>query len=118
MLTNAQKINLTLRAVLEFGIVIALGIWGYHSGTTGATSIVFLILFPIVGFGIWGSVDFSQFEQTGEYFRLVEELIISLLAAYGLYTSGQVAFSVFMASLTLIYHLLVYVTGERLLKQT
>jgi hypothetical protein len=116
MLTRSQTVNLTLRAVLELSIVLAFGYWGYETGTTEASRIGFLVLFPVVGFGIWGAIDFHQLGKNAEYFRLVQELVISLLAAYGLYLSGQMVFAVSLAALTIVYHVLVYLSGERLLK--
>ena len=115
VLTNKQKLTLTFRAILELSIVIAFGYWGFHFSNRDWVKIVFLFFFPIVGFGIWGAIDFHQFENA-ELFRLVEELIISLIASYGLYLSNQTLFSLFLASLTIIYHILVYSFGERLLK--
>ncbi|MCB2204821.1 YrdB family protein [bacterium] len=116
-LSLAQKRNLTLRALLEMGIVAALGYWGYVTGDTAASSIVFLIVFPVVGFGIWGAIDFHQLGKHAEYFRLGEELVISLLAAYGLYAAEAPALALLLAILTIVYHTLVYTSGERLLKE-
>ena len=117
MLTKSQKLNLVLRVILETSIVLALAYWGYATGNNATSRIVFLVLFPLVGFGIWGLIDFHQIKKNAEYFRLAQELIISLVAAYGLYTSGQTMFSLGMAALTVIYHILVYSSGERLLKR-
>jgi hypothetical protein len=117
MLTGAQKVNLALRAALELGIVVALGYWGYAAGSSEGTKMGFLVLFPVVGFGIWGAIDFRQVGKNAEYFRLVQELVISFIAAYGLYASGQAMFALSLAALTIVYHALVYATGERLLKK-
>ena len=116
MLTKSQRLNLLLRAILEISIILALAFWGYSTGNNTLSRIIFLILFPMVGFGIWGAIDFHQFSKYGEYFRLIQELIISLGAAWGLYVSGEVTFSWFLVILTIIYHLLVYLSGEKLLK--
>lgn len=116
ILTNQQKLNLTLRAVLEFGIVLAFGFWGYNLGNNEGSKLFLLLLFPIVGFGIWGAIDFHQLEKNAELYRLIEELLISFIASYGLYTIGQTVLAVSLAVLTIIYHILVYSFGERLLQ--
>jgi hypothetical protein len=116
MLTKSQKLNLLLRAILEISIIMALAFWGYSTGNNILSRIIFLVLFTMVGFGIWGAIDFHQFSKYAEYFRLIQELMISLVAAWGLYVSGEVTFSWFLVILTIIYHLLVYLSGEKLLK--
>ena len=110
--------NLVLRAILETGTVVALGYWEYSAGSSEAAKIGFLVLFPVVGFGIWGAIDFRQVGKNAEYYRLVQELLISLIAAYGLYVSEQPPFALSLAALTIVYHALVYFTGERLLNKT
>ena len=49
-----QWINLTLRAIMETGIVLALGYWGYHAGSSKGLKILFCIATPLIGFGFWG----------------------------------------------------------------
>lgn len=117
MLTKSQKLNLALRAILEISIVLAFAYWGYTTGNNAASRIIFLVLFPLVGFGVWGAIDFHQVKKNAEYFRLIQELVISFIAAYGLYVSGQTTLSLCMVALTIFYHILVYLSGERLLKK-
>ena len=51
-----------------------------------------------------------------ESLRLIEELIISGLAALALYVAGQHALGWTLGLLSIVYHTLVYVSGGRLLK--
>ena len=110
-------LNLTLRALLELGIVLAFAYWGFQAGTSTAGKIVLAIAAPVVGFGFWGMVDFHQAGSLSEPLRLLEELIISGLAALALYLAGQHVLGWALALLSIIYHVLVYLSGERLLKQ-
>ena len=52
-----------------------------------------------------------------EPLRLLQELVISGLAAAAWYAAGQQAAGVVLALVSIVYHVLVYVSGETLLKQ-
>jgi Protein of unknown function (DUF2568) len=108
--------NLTLRAFMEAGIVAAFAYWGYQTGQTPGMKILFAIGAPILGFGIWGSVDFHQAGRMAEPLRLIEELFISGLAAVALYVAGQPLLGWALGVLSIVYHVLVYLSGGRLLK--
>lgn len=118
-MTSLQRINLLLRVLMETGIVLGLGYWGYHFGETQAMKIGLLFAAPVIGFGIWGAVDFHQLGPKGEWFRLVQELLISGLAAFLLVQAGVPVplFGWILAILSVAHHVLVYAIGDRLLKQ-
>lgn len=115
-MTTIQKVNLALRATMEFGIVLALGYWGFHSGQTSAAKWLLAIGAPALGFGFWGMVDFHQAGRVSESLRLVQELLVSGLAAVALYAAGQHALGWALAINSVIYHGLVYLSGNKLLK--
>ncbi len=118
MLRNARMslLNLALRVLLETGIVAALAYWGYQTGGSTTGKVLLAVGAPVVGFGIWGAVDFRQAGRLAEPLRLAEELVISGLAAAALYTAGEHALGWALAGLSLVYHALVYANGQRLLK--
>ena len=115
-LTKSQGINLTLRAIMELGIVLAFGYWGYQTGDGTAMKVLLAIAAPIVGFGFWGAVDFHQAGRLSEPLRLVEELVISGLAAAALYVAGQHTLGLLLGLLSIVYHASMVLSGERLLK--
>lgn len=115
-MTRWQTVLLTLRTLMEAGIVVALAYWGYHEGNALATKVAIMIAAPLAGFGFWGAVDFRQFGKISEALRLAQELAISGLAALALYAAGQHILGLALLALSLIYHALVYAFGERLLK--
>jgi hypothetical protein len=115
-MSKLKWFNLALRAFMEMGIVLALAYWGYQTGNNTGTKILFGIIAPLIGFGIWGAVDFHQAGSMAETLRLIEELIISGLAALALYVTGQHAFGWTLGLLSIVYHALVYISGEHLLK--
>ena len=118
MSSRLMWFKLTLRAIMELGIVLALAYWGFQAGTNTAGKIALAVVVPVLGFGFWGAVDFHQAGSLSEPLRLLEELIISGLGAIALYTAGQPGLGWALALLSIIYHALVYLSGGRLLKQS
>lgn len=114
-LSASERTNLTLRVAMETGIVVALGFWGYHVGPGAGAKIALMIGVPLVGFGFWGAVDFRRAGRFAEPLRLAQELVVSGLAAAAWYAAGQQALGIALAGLSLLYHLLVYASGARLL---
>ena len=112
-----QWFNIALRGVMEFGIVAAMGYWGYHAGTSFIIKILLAIMAPLIVFGIWGLVDFHQAGRLAEPLRLVQELLICGLVSVALYTAGQQIWAWALAVIAIVQHSLVYLTGETLLKE-
>jgi hypothetical protein len=108
--------NLSLRAIMEMGIVLGLGYWGFHMGESISWKLIFAVAAPLIGFGFWGAVDFHQIGRLAEVVRLLQELVISGLAALALYVAGQRAMGWVLATLSIVYHAMVYLSGGRLLK--
>jgi hypothetical protein len=115
-MSKLKWFNLALRALMETSIVLALAFWGYQSGNSTGMKILFGIIAPLIGFGIWGAIDFHQAGNIAEPLRLIEELIISGLAALALYVTGQHVLGWTLGLLSIVYHALVYISGGRLLK--
>jgi disulfide bond formation protein DsbB len=116
IMSKFKWFNLALRAIMELGIVLALAYWGYQTGNNLGMKILLGIIAPLVGFGFWGAIDFHQAGNIAEPLRLIEELLISGLAAFALYVVGQHTLGWAFAALSILYHLLVYLSGGRLLK--
>ncbi len=114
-MTAAQRLNLTLRVLMEVGVVVALADWGIHTGDSAGGKILLGVGAPAVGFGLWGAVDFHR-SGLAEPLRLIEELVISGLAAVAWYAAGEHVLGIALAALSVAYHALVYASGERLLK--
>ncbi len=115
-LTRVELVTLILRVLMEIWVVVGFAWWGYLTGSSPTTSVVLALAAPVVGFGIWGVVDFHQLGRAAEPLRLVEELVLSGLAAVGLFAVGQRALGAGLAALSVVYHVLVYAQGARLLK--
>lgn len=115
-MSGSQRLALILRVLMEAGIVVALADWGAHTGVSTTTKVLLGVAAPAVGFGFWGAVDFHQAGRFAEPLRLGQELAISLLAALAWYSVGRHGLGIMLGGLSIAYHVLVYATGERLLK--
>lgn len=110
-----ERISLALRVLLEVGVVVALADWGVHTGQGTAAKILLGVGAPLVGFGFWGAVDFRR-ARHAEGLRLLQELVVSGLAAVAWYASGAHLLGVALAAWSILYHVFVYASGARLLK--
>lgn len=111
-----KRLALALRVMMETAIVAAFAAWGYHLGSATVGRLLLAIAIPVIGFGIWGAVDFRQAGRLAEPLRLTEELLISGLAAALWYATGQHRPGIALAAVSVTYHGLVYLSGDRLLK--
>ncbi len=114
-MSRVERLNLALRVLMEVGIVAALAYWGATavSGTVGR--VLLGICAPLVGFGFWGAVDFRGAGRLAEPLRLLQELVVSGLAVLAAYAAGLRAFALALATLSVAYHALVYLSGRKLL---
>ena len=101
---------------MEAGIVLGLAYWGFFTGGSTAAKILLLIAAPLLVFSFWGFVDFRWLGKPAEAVRLIQELVITGLVAVALYATGQPVLGWLLAGISVVYHILVYVTGERLIK--
>ncbi len=116
-LTPIETLNIALRGVMELGIVVALGVWGYHTEAALPWKLLLTVLAPLLGFGFWGAIDFHQAGKLAEPLRLVQELAISVLAALALIGVGLLPWALGMLVLSVAHHTLVYALGQRLINE-
>ncbi len=116
MLLALKRINLALRGLMELGIVLAIGYWGYRTGEGTLSRGLLGFGAPLLVFGLWALVDFRGSGALAEPLRLGQELALSGVAAVALYAAGQHALGWTMGGLSILHHALVYLLGERLLK--
>ncbi len=115
-MNRLKWLNVVLRGFMETGVVLAFIYWGLHTGQNTFSKIILTIGAPVVAFGFWGLVDFHNFGKKAEYLRLIQELLISGLAAVLLYLSGLQLLAWILGILSALHHVLVYISGERLIK--
>jgi Protein of unknown function (DUF2568) len=115
-MSSVQWLILGLRAIMEAGIVVGLAYWGWQTGAGTIAKIGLAIVAPVVGFGFWGLVDFRQAGRAAEPLRLVQELAVTVLVAVALWSVGLPIAGLLLVLLSVVYHVLLYTTGGRLLK--
>ncbi len=115
-MSKRDSLNLSLRVLMEAGVVAAFAYWGVHTGSNVGTKVLYGIAAPAIGFGFWGAVDFHQAGRYAEPVRLIQELSISGLASVACYSAGRHRLGIALALLSIVYHALVYASGTRLLK--
>jgi Protein of unknown function (DUF2568) len=116
MISTLKWFNVGVRGLMELGIVVALGYWGYKTGESTTAKILLSVGAPLIGFGIWGLVDFRNAGSFAEPLRLMEELIISGLAALAWYVAGAQSMGWMLGIIAIVHHVLVYLLGDRLIK--
>lgn len=116
MSSTLKRFNVALRAVMELGVVVALGYWGFATGESAGTKILLGVGAPLLGFGFWGLVDFRNAGSLAEPLRLTQELVITGLAAVAWYAAGAQAWGWALGALSIGHHALVYLLGGTLLK--
>lgn len=107
--------NVGLRGVMELGVVAGLASWGLRTGGSTGVKALLAVAAPAIGFGIWAAVDFRRAGRLSEPLRLVEELLISAVAAAAWYVAGQHAAALALGAASIVNHALVYALGDRLL---
>lgn len=110
------RLNLALRALMELGIVLAFAVWGFHAGAAPSTRVLLAALAPLLGFGLWGAVDFRWARRLGEPLRLLQELVLTGLAATALAAAGHPAWGWGLVAVSALHHAMVYALGQRLLR--
>ncbi len=115
-MTGLERFNLTLRGFMELGVVCGLGYWGWCTGGSTPIKLLLAVAAPVLGFGFWGAVDFRQAGPLAEPLRLVQELVISGLAAMGLWVVGAHRWGAALGVVSVVHHAMVYLLGGRLLK--
>ena len=117
MISTLKWFNLGLRAVMELGIVAALGYWGYSTGESTGAKIGLAIGASALGFGFWGLVDFRKAGSHAEFLRLIQELAVSGIAAYAWHAAGAQVWGWALGLISIVHHILVYLAGGTLLKK-
>jgi Protein of unknown function (DUF2568) len=111
--TTLQKVKLTLRAMMEFGIVIGAALWGYHVGQSTTTKIILMIAVPALVFGFWALVDFHQIPRIGLHMRFIQEVLISFLTAVALYRTGAHLAGFLLGGVSFAHHSLALLARAR-----
>jgi hypothetical protein len=112
-----RSLNLVIRVLVEIGVLIGPMCYGYQLGQNMMVKILLSFIAALLVFGFWSLVDFHQCGRNAELFRLLQELILSALAAFFFFKAGLHRTGWILAVLSVIHHVLLYLLGDRLLKK-
>lgn len=108
-----KEMVLAIRFLLEMLALIALGYWGYYLGKGIWMKLSFLILFPIIMMVIWGMfISPKAFFHFPEWLRLLLELTLFGIAAFGLYNSGFYALALLFLIIVIIQRIYLSLNGH------
>jgi hypothetical protein len=110
MLNALKTVNLALAFILELAMLAAFAYWGFHTGGTTLTRIIFGIGIPILAAAIWGvfmAPNSSRRLNGGAYLGL--KVLLFGLAVAALIGAGQVVAGIVLGVAFGINMLLMYV---------
>ena len=112
MLEVITGANLALRFLLELCALVALGYWGFKTGTGAITKVVLGIGAPLVAAVVWGVfvAPRAPVALPGFVVLLLQVLVFGSAAA-GLIATGHRALALAFAVLVVINAILMYVWG-------
>jgi hypothetical protein len=86
-----KLINIGLRFLLELGILVIFGFWGFKTGTGTFTKILLGIGAPILFTVVWGTFLAPKSSmRLNEPWLFLLELVIFALTCWALYNTGKV----------------------------
>jgi len=113
MLEAIKSVNAALAFVLELGVLVALGYWGFTADPALLTRIslgIGLPLLAILVWGIWGAPQ-SKWQLHGHWFLLLR-IVFFGSAVVALSLAGQYIVAVIFALLTVLFLVLTYTLGN------
>ena len=116
-LSYLRSLNLLLRALVEIGVLTGPLLYGYQIGQNTGMKIFLSVIVALLVFGCWGLVDFHQCGRYAELLRLLQELLLSAVAALAFFESGLHRAGWALAILSVVHHILLYLLGDKLLKK-
>lgn len=108
-----KNANLALAFLLELGVLVALGYWGFHTGTGTIAKIVLGIGAPLVAVVVWGLLGAprSAWQLQGLWY-LALSMVWFGSAALGLFVAGQRNQGIAFALIFVVNQVLVYALGK------
>ena len=113
MLEAIKSVNALLAFVLELGVLVALGYWGFTMGSSMPAHIALGIGLPLLAILVWAmwGAPRSRWHVQGFRFLLLR-IVFFGSAVVALFFVGQYALAVLFALLTVLFLVLAYTLGN------
>jgi hypothetical protein len=113
LLTLLKNTNLALAFLLELGVLVAWGYWGFAIGPTLFAKIGFGLGIPVIAIVVWGlfGAPGSDRQLQGLWFLLLQ-IIFFGSAAIALFTANQRVLGIIFALLFVLNCVLAYIWGQ------
>lgn len=113
MLEAIKSVNVVLALVLELGVLVALGYWGFAAESGMLARIVLGIGLPVLAILVWGrwGAPRSRWQLHGLPFLLLR-IVFFGSAVVALLFAGQYTAGITFALLTTLFLVLVYTLGN------
>lgn len=113
LLIAVKNANLALRFLLELGVLIALGYWGFHTGQTTIVSIVLGIGAPVIAIVVWALLGAPKAPwYLKGVWRLLLEVVFFGSAAVALFVADQRLLGVVFALVFVLNTILIYMWSQ------
>lgn len=105
-----------VRFLLELGLLVGLGYWGWHLGSDAWQQVVLAVALPLVAALVWTTFRTPGDESAGRPgrvrvrgpVRLGLEFALFLLAAFGLWSSGSRVAAETLLTFTALHYILTW----------
>ena len=109
--TPFEWVAVSVRFLLELGVLVALGYWGYETGT-GAFRYVLAVGAPLAAAVVWGAVVAPKAAfSVSPSVRLAVSLVVFASAVGALYAVDRPALAAAFAAVVVVDTALVYALG-------
>lgn len=105
-----KLINQVVAFLLEIGMFIAFGYWGFHQGKTNLLKYSFAIVLPAIAIILWGFFAAPKSEYRLEFPpRIIFELCLFAIASFFLYKTGNSKLAIWFGVIALINEMIAYI---------
>jgi len=108
-----KQINLLVSFLLELGLIILAGLWGFQQGESSLMRYVLVIAVPaviILLWGIWAAPKSKRRMKNPA--RTIFKLAMMALAVFFAYASGHLVWALFFATITILNVGLAYLFSQ------
>ncbi|MHC0037686.1 YrdB family protein [Pseudoneobacillus sp. C159] len=98
-----KNLNLLLRLLLELGVLLSIGYWGFHLKSISMVRFGVGVGVPIIVMVVWGMFIAPKSAYLLPIpWRIIGEVVVFGLGAYALYASGHQALSKIFSILVVV----------------